>query len=933
MRLRAILFAFAALIAVTGGAWGLAVVATDWVERETREQLDAALAAAGQDWVAAEVDGLVVALTGEAPDETGRFRALEIARQVVSGARVEDRITVATANPLAPPDFALEILRNEDEISLIGLVPEAAGRDAITAGLAAGGLPVQVTDMLETAAHHPPPGWVESLRFGLETVAALPRAKVSVVPGRVTVAAVMESADARDAEAARLQAAAPETVALVLELAAPRPVIAPFRAAFTLEDGAAVLGACSAETEEDAGRILAAAREAGAAGAQDCAVGLGAPMPDWVEAVTEGIAAVRAMGGGGFEIIDIDAALTAPAGFAPEALEAVAARLREAMPVMVSLATHVPPQVRTEADGTEVYAPEFRAALSADGALRLTGPVFDTTSRIAIQGFAEALFGHENVDNAMVLDANLPEGWPGRVLAGVEALSLLKEGELRVTPEAVAVSGSSTLETAPDDVEALLRAKVEGAASVEVRYDAVAAAIEARPRPEACAAEIEAILAGETILFPPSSAAIADESRDVIEAIAGVLRSCPGTRFEIGGHTDSQGREEMNRQLSERRAAAVLRALMEQDLPLVELTARGYGPDAPVADNRTDEGRARNRRIEFTLLGDLLSEPEEEPVAVAVAAAADTATDLATDAGAASGADGAAAGVVAETCAAEIGAILAEETILFAPSSAEIDAESVDVVAAIGAVLARCPGVAFEIGGHTDDRGGDEMNRALSQRRAEAVLAALEAMEIEGVALTARGYGPDQPVADNDTQAGRAQNRRIAFTLIGAEAEGAGAEAAAAAPEVAAGAAAGAVPETCAAEISAILAEETILFAPSSAAIDAESADVVEAIGAVLARCPGVRFEIGGHTDNRGRESMNRELSERRAEAVLAALEAMELQGVALTARGYGPDRPVADNGTQAGRAQNRRIEFTLVGAAEAPDAGKDAGEDAGGPD
>ncbi len=755
MRLRAIVFAFVALVAVTGGSWGLAVVATDWVERETRAQLDAALAAAGQDWVTAEVDGLEVALSGEAPDETGRFRALEIARQVVSGARVEDRITVASANPLAPPAFALEILRNEDEISLIGLVPEAAGRDAITAGLAAGGLPVQVTDMLETAAHHPPPRWVESLRFGLQTVAALPRAKVSVVPGRVTVAAVMESAAARDAEAARLAAAAPGAVELVLELTAPRPVIAPFRAAFALEDGAAVLVACSAENEEDAGRILAAAREAGAADAQDCAIGLGAPMPDWVEAVTEGIAAVRAMGGGAFEITDIDAALTAPAGFAAEELENVAARLREAMPRMVSLATRMPPQVRTEADGTETYAPEFRAALSADGALRLTGPVFDTTSRVAIQGFAEALFGHDNVVNATVLDENLPEGWPGRVLAGVEALSMLKEGELRVTPEAVAVTGSSTVETAPDDVEALLRAKVNGAASVAVRYDAAAAAREARPRPEVCAAEIEAILAAETILFAPSSATIEPESAGVVEAIAGVLRSCPGTRFEIGGHTDSQGRVEMNRQLSERRAAALVRALMEQDLPLVELTARGYGPDQPVADNRTEEGRARNRRIEFTLLGDLLDAPEEAPVAAAAV------VEAVTDAEPAEGA-------VAETCAAEIAAILAEEQILFAPSSAEIDAESADVVEAIGAVLARCPGVRFEIGGHTDNRGRESMNRELSERRAEAVLAALEAMELEGVELTSRGYGPDRPIADNGTAAGRAQNRRIEFTLVGA---------------------------------------------------------------------------------------------------------------------------------------------------------------------
>ena len=71
--------------------------------------------------------------------------------------------------------------------------------------------------------------------------------------------------------------------------------------------------------------------------------------------------------------------------------------------------------------------------------------------------------------------------------------------------------------------------------------------------------------------------------------------------MEIGGHTDSEGSESGNQRLSQERAEAVLAALRERDLPLPEVTARGYGESAPVADNATAEGRAQNRRIAFSL--------------------------------------------------------------------------------------------------------------------------------------------------------------------------------------------------------------------------------------------------------------------------------------------------------------------------------------------
>lgn len=76
------------------------------------------------------------------------------------------------------------------------------------------------------------------------------------------------------------------------------------------------------------------------------------------------------------------------------------------------------------------------------------------------------------------------------------------------------------------------------------------------------------------------------------------------------------------------------------------------------------------------------------------------------------------------------------------------------------------PNVLIEIGGHTDPIGTKDYNLTLSQQRAESVRQYLVGKGVEGSRLQARGYGESQPVASNDTEAGRAQNRRVEFRII-----------------------------------------------------------------------------------------------------------------------------------------------------------------------
>jgi outer membrane protein OmpA-like peptidoglycan-associated protein len=84
----------------------------------------------------------------------------------------------------------------------------------------------------------------------------------------------------------------------------------------------------------------------------------------------------------------------------------------------------------------------------------------------------------------------------------------------------------------------------------------------------------------------------------------------------------------------------------------------------------------------------------------------------------------------------------------------------------VAAVLTSHSQLKIQVEGHTDNQGDDRYNKKLSQRRAEAVVAYLGKKGIAGARLVAKGFGEDKPIADNNTEEGRAQNRRVVFTIL-----------------------------------------------------------------------------------------------------------------------------------------------------------------------
>lgn len=102
------------------------------------------------------------------------------------------------------------------------------------------------------------------------------------------------------------------------------------------------------------------------------------------------------------------------------------------------------------------------------------------------------------------------------------------------------------------------------------------------------------------INFDTGKSTIKPDSNKTLDDAAAALKAAPDLKIEVGGHTDNVGGAEANQKLSEERAKAVMAALVTRGVPAARLTAKGFGQSAPVADNRSEDGRAKNRRVELT---------------------------------------------------------------------------------------------------------------------------------------------------------------------------------------------------------------------------------------------------------------------------------------------------------------------------------------------
>jgi OOP family OmpA-OmpF porin len=225
----------------------------------------------------------------------------------------------------------------------------------------------------------------------------------------------------------------------------------------------------------------------------------------------------------------------------------------------------------------------------------------------------EEVFQLVDVGGLGVTDGAPEEDWLSTIVTLIRRMAdETPDGEIIVNPAANLVQVAAEFDTRQkqrdvrDDVEEILQAVTlqfsSGITAKDVPRVTKEEVIETQ-------ATLDEIIEGKVVEFAFGSSELTDEGRVLLDELLIGLRENPLVGVEIAGHTDDVGDEEANLLLSQERASAVVEYFVARGEERARFVVVGFGESQPIADNSTDEGRARNRRIEFTAL---LDDEEEE---------------------------------------------------------------------------------------------------------------------------------------------------------------------------------------------------------------------------------------------------------------------------------------------------------------------------------
>jgi OmpA-OmpF porin, OOP family len=249
----------------------------------------------------------------------------------------------------------------------------------------------------------------------------------------------------------------------------------------------------------------------------------------------------------------------------------------------------------------DIHAPPYIFEANKDpvaATLTLTGYVPDNGVHAAIVASAGRKFGEKVIDN---LKASLgaPAGFDAVVTRALGSLSRLSTGRLVVSDRDVDLSGDALYDAAARQLRADLPKDLPRGwqAKMEVSVKPAAAPVD----PAVCQQLFTDLLGRRTIQFETGQATLDPDSIGLLDRLTETALRCPTATIEIVGYTDSDGDASSNQTLSERRAQAVVDYLVKAGMPADRFKPVGYGSAQPIAANDTDEGKARNRRIDFVV--------------------------------------------------------------------------------------------------------------------------------------------------------------------------------------------------------------------------------------------------------------------------------------------------------------------------------------------
>jgi OOP family OmpA-OmpF porin len=233
-------------------------------------------------------------------------------------------------------------------------------------------------------------------------------------------------------------------------------------------------------------------------------------------------------------------------------------------------------------------------AAGAGAPIVVAGTVADQASKAVLLARLRSVYGLDRVvDQLAVGTVSTPAHWDeyvGRLIG--PNLKMISRGQLKVDGNTVSLRGDVANEAQRQQIAGEIAASLNPTYTVNngLRVAASEQSV------------LDAALANRIIEFESGKAALTPAGMVILDQMSEALKKLNGIKVEVIGHTDNAGSRAGNLSLSQARAEAVKTYVAARGIKADSIAVSGEGPDRPVADNRTLEGRARNRRIEFKVV-------------------------------------------------------------------------------------------------------------------------------------------------------------------------------------------------------------------------------------------------------------------------------------------------------------------------------------------
>lgn len=495
----------------------------------------------------------------------------------------------AVRPPVASP-FMWSASREGNTLRVSGFVPSEDARAEVGQILAAGLPGVSVHDDTRLADGAPSTDlWLKAVRYAVRLLADVQQLQVSLADSTISIEGVAPTFATFEALAAARRT--PPEGFQVTRFSVEPPRAVPFT--WDLErsaDGVRLRG--YVPSDEARRQLLDAVRSAFP----------GVPVEDQMRLASGGPPAEIWGAGANFAVAQLTRLRTGKVSasganlvLSGEALDSAAYQaLTQAMKA-------VPAGLSATAQGVEPprISPYVFAVRRDREGLTVSGFYPDEKAHQAILAALSHNFLQEKVNDLSAIGSGAPSGFLPAALAGLAALERMSSGEVTLTDTQLRLSGAALRGSAASEIENELKGALKPPITLDTALDV------APPGPlvgaQECQGLISDLMGRGTILFDTGSSRIDRHSLGLLDRLVFVLQRCPSAVVEVAGYTDAVGDPTANQKLSEARAAAVAAFLGEAGITRERLTTIGHGAAQPVASNDTEAGRARNRRIVFTV--------------------------------------------------------------------------------------------------------------------------------------------------------------------------------------------------------------------------------------------------------------------------------------------------------------------------------------------